>query len=101
MESVLRPLLSEKYADKAGGISPSNTEARGFPVRGDHVIIREMRWIVVMGFVTSVAGIAAWNLDNLCCSDLLRWRHQVGLPWGIILEGHGVRKTWQFLYSDS
>ncbi|KAH8654658.1 ceramidase [Ilyonectria robusta] len=89
MESVLRPLLSEKYADKAGGISPSNTEARGFPVRGDHVIIREMRWIVVMGFVTSVAGIAAWNLDNLCCSDLLRWRHQVGLPWGIILEGHG------------
>ncbi|KAF5601772.1 YPC1-alkaline ceramidase [Fusarium pseudocircinatum] len=76
MEAILRPTLSIKYKHSSPG-------------RKDQAIMREMRWIVAMGFITCAAGIAAWNFDNLRCSDLVRWRHQVGLPWGIFLEGHG------------
>ncbi|RBA14914.1 hypothetical protein FPRO05_13130 [Fusarium proliferatum] len=42
-----------------------------------------------MGFITCAAGITAWKVDNIHCGDLVRWRHEVGLPWGILLEGHG------------
>ncbi|KAI7765276.1 hypothetical protein LZL87_009805 [Fusarium oxysporum] len=91
MEAILRPTLSDKYANESRRSSLSNREARCSPVRRDQVIIREMRWIVAMGFITCAAGIVAWNLDNLRCADLVQWRHQVGLPWGILLEGHGAK----------
>jgi len=28
-------------------------------------------------------------LDNMFCGTLRRWRRDIGLPWGILLEGHG------------
>lgn len=90
MEAILRRTLSDKYANKP----LSTKEVRCSPIQRGQVIIREMRWIVAMGFITCAAGIAAWKVDNIRCSDLVRWRHEVGLPWGILLEGHGVRKTW-------
>lgn len=93
MEAILRPTLSDKYANKSGRTSLSDKEALYSPIRIDQAIIREMRWIVAMGFITCAAGIAAWTLDNLRCGDFVQWRHRVGLPWGILLEGHGVRKT--------
>ncbi|KAF5237441.1 hypothetical protein FANTH_10803 [Fusarium anthophilum] len=89
MEAILRPTLREKYANKPQRTSLSDKEARR-----DQVIIREMRWIIAVGFITCAAGIAAWKFDNIRCGDLVRWRHQVGLPWGILLEGHGVRTVW-------
>lgn len=47
-------------------------------------------WIMI-GFGLSVflLGFGIWALDNKFCSNLIRWRRQVGLPWGILLEGHG------------
>ena len=36
-----------------------------------------------------LGGFALWNLDNIYCSKLKAWRHELGLPWGILLEGHG------------
>nr|RBQ95091.1 hypothetical protein FVER53263_05725 [Fusarium verticillioides] len=88
MEAILRPSLNNNYVNKSPGASLSDGEAL-FSVQRPQVIIREMRWIVAMGFITCAAGIAAWKFDNVHCSDLVRWRHQVGLPWGILLEGHG------------
>ncbi|RBR16964.1 hypothetical protein FVER53590_05725 [Fusarium verticillioides] len=88
MEAILRPSLNNNYVNKSPGASLSDGEARS-SVQRPQVIIREMRWIVTMGFITCAAGIAAWKFDNVHCSDLVRWRHQVGLPWGILLEGHG------------
>lgn len=92
MEAILRPTLSDNDASKSSRALLSNGEARSSVPRAE-IIIREMRWIVAMGFITCAAGIAAWKFDNLHCSDLVRWRHQMGLPWGILLEGHGVRMT--------
>ncbi|KAF5585151.1 YPC1-alkaline ceramidase [Fusarium subglutinans] len=89
MEAILRPTLREKYANKPQRTLLSDKEARR-----DQVIIREMRWIIAMGFITCAAGIAAWKFDNIRCGDLVRWRHQLGLPWGILLEGHGAPDDW-------
>ncbi|KAF5671922.1 hypothetical protein FDENT_10768 [Fusarium denticulatum] len=89
MEANLRPTLNDKFPKAL----LSNGEARSF-VRRAQVIIHQMRWIVAMGFIACAAGIAAWTFDNLHCSDLVRWRHQVGLPWGILLEGHGAPDDW-------
>ncbi|KAF5981975.1 hypothetical protein FBULB1_4477 [Fusarium bulbicola] len=94
MEAILRPTLREKYANKPPTTSLSSKEVRCSPVHRDQVIIREMRWIIAMGFITCAAGIAAWTFDNTRCSDLVRWRHQIGLPWGIFLEGHGAPDDW-------
>lgn len=47
-------------------------------------------WAMVTCGVTSVGlGFFIWNLDNIYCSNLRRWRRDIGLPWGILLEGHG------------
>ncbi|EXL60856.1 hypothetical protein FOCG_00132 [Fusarium oxysporum f. sp. radicis-lycopersici 26381] len=89
MEAILRPTLSDKYANNSRRTSLSDKEALYSSIRIDQAIIREMRWIVAMGFITCAAGIAAWTLDNLRCGDFVQWRHRVGLPWGILLEGHG------------
>ncbi|ENH72264.1 Alkaline ceramidase YDC1 [Fusarium oxysporum f. sp. cubense race 1] len=94
MEAILRPTLSNKYANKSRSTSLSDKEALYSPIRIDQAIIREMRWIVAMGFITCAAGIAAWTLDNLRCGDFVQWRHRVGLPWGILLEGHGAPDDW-------
>jgi dihydroceramidase len=41
------------------------------------------------GLSIFLSGFGIWALDNQYCSTLRHWRHQVGLPWGILLEGHG------------
>ncbi|KAF5711764.1 alkaline ceramidase YDC1 [Fusarium mundagurra] len=93
MEAILRPTLNDNLANKSSRALLSNGEAPS-SVQSAQVIIREMRWIVAMGFITCAAGIAAWNFDNIRCGDLVRWRHQAGLPWGILLEGHGAPNDW-------
>ncbi|KAE9961215.1 hypothetical protein EG328_004717 [Venturia inaequalis] len=46
-------------------------------------------WIMVAcGLGTIGAGFLLWNLDTMYCSHWRRWRRQVGLPWGMLLEGH-------------
>ncbi|KAF5258185.1 hypothetical protein FOXYS1_11256 [Fusarium oxysporum] len=94
MEAILRPTLSDKYANNSRRTSLSDKETLYSSIRIDQAIIREMRWIVAMGFITCAAGIAAWTLDNLRCGDFVQWRHRVGLPWGILLEGHGAPDDW-------
>jgi dihydroceramidase len=52
-------------------------------------ILREMWTMIGFGLSVFLGGFAVWQLDNIYCSTLRRWRHQVGLPWGVVLEGHG------------
>jgi len=55
----------------------------------DTEILRKMWWLIAVGLTAFLSGFAVWNLDNEYCGTLRRWRHEVGLPWGILLEGHG------------
>jgi dihydroceramidase len=55
----------------------------------DKEILRQMWAMVAWGLTVFLGGFAVWNLDNIYCSTLRRWRYDVGLPWGILLEGHG------------
>jgi dihydroceramidase len=55
----------------------------------DAIIVRKMWSLIAVGLSIFLGGFAIWNLDNIYCSKLRSWRHEVGLPWGIFLEGHG------------
>lgn len=49
-----------------------------------------MMWVMIgFGLTTFLGGFFIWNLDNVYCSKLRVWRREIGLPWGILLEGHG------------
>jgi dihydroceramidase len=55
----------------------------------DIKILQTMWTMIAMGLSIFLGGFALWNLDNEFCGTLRKWRHEVGLPWGILLEGHG------------
>ena len=45
--------------------------------------------MVVCGLGMFLGGFAVWFFDNRYCLSLRRWRRDLGLPWGLLLEGHG------------
>ncbi|KAF2722653.1 alkaline phytoceramidase [Polychaeton citri CBS 116435] len=56
----------------------------------DQEILRTMWTMIAIGLSVFLGGFAIWNLDNIFCSRLRFWRREyLGLPWGILLEGHG------------
>lgn len=55
----------------------------------DKEILRQMWTMIAFGLSIFLGGFAFWQLDNIYCSRLRIWRRQIGLPWGILLEGHG------------
>ncbi|KAF1826244.1 alkaline phytoceramidase [Dissoconium aciculare CBS 342.82] len=55
----------------------------------DKEILIRMWVLVAWGLTVFLGGFAIWNLDNIYCSKLRRWRYDIGLPWGLVLEGHG------------
>lgn len=89
MEVNIRPKFQSKER-KAG-----NPHTNGHAVeqdrqdRRDKEILRQMWWMIAFGLSIFLGGFAIWNLDNALCPHLRRWRRQLGLPWGILLEGHG------------
>ena len=49
-----------------------------------------MMWVMIgYGLSTFLGGFAIWGLDRVYCGKLRTWRREIGLPWGILLEGHG------------
>jgi dihydroceramidase len=94
METVLRPKW--RKSEKADHIA---REKNGFPAPGserqayenlrDLKTLRTMWLMVAYGLTMFLGGFLIWNLDNIFCSRLRAWRHYLGLPWGILLEGHG------------
>ena len=55
----------------------------------DEQILNQMWKMVAVGLSIFLGGFAIWSLDNQYCSSLRAWRRRVGLPWGILSEGHG------------
>ncbi|KAK6582361.1 hypothetical protein PZA11_004769 [Diplocarpon coronariae] len=92
MEVNIRPTLKEKYgmkSRKSAASGPLTASERSANDRRDMEILRNMWLMVTLGLAIFLGGFGIWNLDNAFCSTIRRWRHQVGLPWGIVLEGHG------------
>ena len=93
MESTLRPRLKDneatyKVMHKRSMSTEEQQESRGEDQR-DHEILRRMWVLITIGLSTFLGGFVLWTLDNVYCSQLKSWRREVGLPWGILLEGHG------------
>lgn len=57
--------------------------------RRDAKILNLMWTMVAYGMSTFLGGFFLWTLDNKYCSTIRSWRRDIGLPWGILLEGHG------------
>lgn len=55
----------------------------------DQEILSMMWKMIATGLSIFLGGFAVWHLDNVHCSKLVRWRREIGMPWGFLLEGHG------------
>ncbi|PSK45355.1 hypothetical protein B9Z65_2495 [Elsinoe australis] len=94
MEVELRPSLRKK-----GGFFPSKEQVdaratlpekeRARQEKRDEETLKTMWALIACGLSIFLGGFALWTIDNEYCSTLRRWRHEIGLPWGILLEGHG------------
>ena len=94
MEVNMRPSL-RKHRQVGGekqqnGSAPeaSKAEIERQDVR-DKKILNKMWTLVAYGLSIFLGGFFIWNLDNWFCGTLRSWRRELGLPWGIVLEGHG------------
>ncbi|KAH8808410.1 alkaline ceramidase [Xylogone sp. PMI_703] len=91
MEVNIRPSFKERSsAAKENKDSYTSTESeRVTNIRRDEEIIKEMWIMVAVGLTIFLSGFGIWILDQKYCSNLRRWRREIGLPWGILLEGIG------------
>jgi dihydroceramidase len=91
MESSLRPGPKSREA-RRGNANKQDTMSEKEQQRQDdrdRKILTTMWAMIGCGLVVFLGGFGLWTLDNVYCSRLRKWRHEVGLPWGIFLEGHG------------
>ena len=99
MEYTLRPSLrktEEKHMlerQAASPQSPAKTKKRNENQRRENErdtdILKRMWLLVAFGLTVFLGGFGIWALDNVYCTKLRSWRRSLGLPWGILLEGHG------------
>jgi dihydroceramidase len=93
MEYALRPSLrrSEEVHQERKDLSHNRPEVKAQIRRNarDKAILKEMWILVAFGLTMFLGGFGIWSLDNMYCSRLRGWRRDLGLPWGLLLEGHG------------
>ncbi|KAF1357053.1 alkaline ceramidase-like protein [Delphinella strobiligena] len=90
MEVKLRPNI--KAREKARAQHAVTEEQKREQQRQDdrdRKILKTMWLMVACGLSIFLGGFGIWTLDNVYCSKLRVWRREIGLPWGIFLEGHG------------
>lgn len=85
MEREIRPHF-RKQKEQHKSLTPLEEDRQD---QRDSKILKQMWQLIATGLIMFLGGFAIWNLDNAYCSTLRRWRYDVGLPWGILLEGHG------------
>jgi len=101
MEMELRPSLSRARR----GMNGNDTNGGAVAGHGKGAVVDEkeqrrrderdlgilrMMWSMISyGLSSFIGGFLIWTLDNEQCSRLRWLRRQIGLPWGIVLEGHG------------
>lgn len=88
MESTLRPTQKMHSASDQGRgvVSSTADESKD---RRDAKILTAMWAMIGCGTFMFLGGFIFWSLDNHYCSTFRKWRRTIGLPWGILLEGHG------------
>ena len=95
MEVTLRPSWYRAHKEPSPEREPSTLsllsreQQQQQKTARDLEILRAMWSMVAWGLFTFLGGFLLWNLDNQFCSTWRSWRHSVGLPWGMLLEGHG------------
>lgn len=92
MEVNIRPFYRKRHDEHTNAqSSPTLSKAEKVEEKRrdqrDSDIIRTMWIMIAFGLSIFLGGFGIWTLDNIYCSTLRRWRHEVGLPWGILLEG--------------
>ncbi|CZT24257.1 related to YPC1-Alkaline Ceramidase [Ramularia collo-cygni] len=58
----------------------------------------KLRSLVTLATFMAMFAYFLWNIDVHCCGTLTRWKRQLGMPLGILLEFHGY---WHILTSIS
>ncbi|KAI9819944.1 MAG: hypothetical protein M1827_006514 [Pycnora praestabilis] len=94
MEVNIRPYLRKreevhKNQQQEGTVSKDEKVQQDVDDRRDEKIIKSMWFMIGWGLSIFLGGFGIWALDNRYCSNLRAWRREIGLPWGILLEGHG------------
>ena len=84
MERSLRPGWRKNRGSHVGSSSVSANESLR-----DQEILTSMWQMVAYGLSLFLTGFAIWVIDNKYCDELRSLRHRLGLPWGLLLEGHG------------
>ena len=93
MEFSLRPSLTRKEEEyklqRKRSMNADEKRISRQEGRRDQEILGTMWVMIASGLSIFLGGFAVWHLDNEYCSTLRSWRREIGLPWGILLEGHG------------
>ena len=94
MEMNIRPYYRKRHeehqrAQQSPKLSNAEKAEEARKDERDKEILRTMWTMIPVGLSIFLGGFAIWGLDNVYCSTLRRWRHEIGLPWGVLLEGHG------------
>lgn len=99
---VMERNLRASWGMRKPRVGPGDGQGKGEAMREqkriderDRRILNSMWTVVGSGLAVFLLGFAVWNLDNKFCGTVRRWRHTIGLPWGILLEGHG----WWHLFT--
>lgn len=93
METSIRPYYRKRHEERVRVETKSagNTEIAERLRKDDRdkQILKTMWLMIAVGLSVFLGGFAIWTLDNMYCTRLRAWRHEIGLPWGLLLEGHG------------
>ncbi|KAJ5476416.1 Ceramidase [Penicillium sp. IBT 31633x] len=94
MEVTLRPKWrhsteEDRLARQKKGLPVPTKERQHYENVRDEKMLKTMWFMVIYGLSMFLGGFFIWNLDNMFCTEIRRMRRTVGLPWGILLEGHG------------
>ncbi|KAJ5823278.1 Ceramidase [Penicillium robsamsonii] len=94
MEVTLRPKWrhsteEDRLARQKKGLPVPTKERQHYENVRNEKTLKTMWFMVIYGLSMFLGGFFIWNLDNVFCSEIRRMRRSVGLPWGILLEGHG------------
>ena len=90
MEANLRPSRRSKQRNAANPrLRNGGQAAKAKEDQRDQEILIQMWTMIRWGLSIFLGGFLLWHLDRVYCSQARRWRHQVGMPWGFVLEGHG------------
>ncbi|RMZ75941.1 hypothetical protein DV738_g5241, partial [Chaetothyriales sp. CBS 135597] len=94
METTLRPSIrktreSDRLEREKKDLPVPSKEQQQYENERDEAILRNMWILFAYGLSIFLGGFAIWGLDRVYCSTFRRWRRQIGMPWGFLLEGHG------------